>query len=86
MPCSLRVQGGQLFPTYQSPNSLPRLQVRADLAASFQVTAIRHLEERTARAVAWAQDSCPGIRCAWTPHRTQHGWRLIPRLPRRFRS
>ncbi len=63
-PCT---QGGT---PDREPDSSHCLQVRADLAASFQVTAIRHLEERTARAVAWAQDSCPGIRRARSPSNT----------------
>ncbi len=92
MPCAPRArketlpagsEPEQLF----DPNSFHIMQVRADLAASFQVTAIRHLEERTARAVAWAQDSCPGIRCKITAglsrfsmtHQCRHGASLAER-------
>lgn len=32
-------------------------QMKADIAASFQQSAVRHLEERTRRAVEWANDS-----------------------------
>ena len=64
MPCAPRARTNAAFPRMSpSLDSLHSLQVRADLAASFQATAIRHLEDRTARAVAWAQESCPGIRC-----------------------
>lgn len=38
------------------------MQVRADIAASFQRVALAHLEERTRRAAAWALDSEPAIR------------------------
>ena len=38
------------------------MEVRADIAASFQRVALAHLEERTRRAAAWALDSEPGIR------------------------
>ena len=34
-----------------------RREVRADVAASFQRAAVRHLEERTRRAVEWAKDA-----------------------------
>lgn len=37
-------------------------QVRADIAASFQRVALKHLEERTRRAAAWALEAEPGIR------------------------
>ena len=37
------------------------LQIRADLAASFQRTAITHLTERCRRAVAWAKESHPDV-------------------------
>ena len=36
---------------------IPRREVRADVAASFQRAAVRHLEERTRRAVEWAKDA-----------------------------
>jgi len=32
-------------------------QIRADIAASFQASAVKHLEERVKRAVEWANDS-----------------------------
>ena len=34
-----------------------REQIRADIAASFQQSAVKHLEERARRAVEWANDS-----------------------------
>ena len=37
------------------------MQTRADLAASFQRTAIAHLTQRCQRAVAWAKDSHPEV-------------------------
>ena len=37
------------------------MQTRADLAASFQRTAITHLTERCRRAVAWAKQSHPQV-------------------------
>ncbi len=43
-------------------SKLAWLQVRADIAASFQRVALAHLEERTRRAAAWALDSEPAIR------------------------
>eukprot|EP00873_Tetraselmis_striata_P017802 jgi/Tetstr1/438066/TSEL_026691.t1 len=36
-------------------------QVRADIAASFQYAAVRHLAERTRRAAAWAREEYPEI-------------------------
>lgn len=36
-------------------------QVRADIAASFQRVAVRHLAERTARGAQWATETCPGL-------------------------
>ena len=41
--------------------SLWPLQTRADLAASFQRTAIAHLTQRCRRAIAWAKDSHPEV-------------------------
>ena len=37
------------------------MQVRADIAASFQRVALAHLEERVKRAAAWAVESQPDI-------------------------
>ncbi|KAL4859186.1 putative aldo-keto reductase 2 [Chlorella vulgaris] len=37
-------------------------QVRADIAASFQRVAVKHLEERCRRAVQWAQETHPEVR------------------------
>jgi hypothetical protein len=36
-------------------------QLRADIAASFQYAAVRHLAERTRRATAWALDEYPEV-------------------------
>lgn len=36
--------------------------MRADIAASFQNVAVRHLAERTQRGLAWALEGDPGIR------------------------
>jgi hypothetical protein len=38
-----------------------REQIKADIAASFQQSAVKHLEERTRRAVEWANDSLVGL-------------------------
>ncbi len=45
---------------FSNAHSLP--QVRADLAASFQVVAVKHLEHRCRRGVSWALETCPGIK------------------------
>jgi hypothetical protein len=37
------------------------LQVRADIAASFQRVALEHLEDRVCRAAGWALEEWPGI-------------------------
>ena len=42
-------------PTTVAPGST-RDQIRADIAASFQSAAVKHLEERTRRAIEWADD------------------------------
>ena len=34
-----------------------RRKIRADIAASFQAAAVKHLEERTRRAIGWANDA-----------------------------
>lgn len=36
-------------------------QLQADIAASFQTVAVRHLEERCRRGLAWAKESHPGV-------------------------
>ena len=51
-----------LFYHYPFVLSLWSLQTRADIAASFQRTAIAHLTQRCRRAVAWAKDSHPEVR------------------------
>ena len=38
------------------------MQVRADIAASFQRVALEHLEDRVARAAGWALEEWPGIK------------------------
>ena len=38
-----------------------RLQIRADIAASFQRVAITHLTERCRTAAAWAKESHPDM-------------------------
>ena len=38
------------------------IQVRANIAASFQRVALEHLEDRVFRAAAWALEDWPGIR------------------------
>ena len=38
------------------------MQVRADIAASFQRVALEHLQDRVARAAGWALEEWPGIR------------------------
>ncbi|KAF8065802.1 GCP1 [Scenedesmus sp. PABB004] len=38
-----------------------REQVKADIAASFQKTAVAHLVMRLRRAVGWAREECPGL-------------------------
>ena len=40
-----------------------RLQMRADIAASFQRAAITQLEQRCRRGIAWARVTCPDITC-----------------------
>lgn len=45
---------------FSNAHSLP--QVRADLAASFQVVAVKHLEHRCRRGVSWALETCPDIK------------------------
>eukprot|EP00884_Botryococcus_braunii_P015660 jgi/Botrbrau1/2778/Bobra.0164s0055.1 len=44
------------------PPSPGNRQVRADIAASFQHVATRHLAERTLRGLTWALEGSPGIR------------------------
>lgn len=38
------------------------MQVRADIAASFQRVALDHLENRVSRAAAWALEEWPGVK------------------------
>ena len=38
------------------------MQVRADIAASFQRVALDHLENRVSRAAAWALEDWPGVK------------------------
>ena len=38
------------------------MQVRADIAASFQRVAVEHLRNRCMRAVEWAREDFPDIR------------------------
>lgn len=46
----------------ESTSNLRVLQVRADIAASFQRVAVAHLVERCARGIGWAAEEFPGIR------------------------
>lgn len=38
-------------------------QARADIAASFQAVAVKHLEHRCRRSICWALETCPDIKC-----------------------
>lgn len=38
------------------------LQLKADIAASFQSVAVTHLAEKSRRGVAWARELAPGLR------------------------
>ena len=44
-------------PSFSAEETARRDAVRADIAASFQAAAVKHLEERTRRAIAWARES-----------------------------
>jgi hypothetical protein len=43
------------------------LQIKADIAASFQHIATQHLVERVSRAAAWAKELDPSVRYASDP-------------------
>lgn len=40
------------------------VQVRANIAASFQAVAVKHLEHRCRRGISWALETSPDIKCA----------------------
>ena len=42
---------------FSAEETARRDAIRADIAASFQAAAVKHLEERTRRAIAWARES-----------------------------
>ena len=48
---------GDEDPSFSAEETARRDAVRADIAASFQAAAVKHLEERTRRAIAWARES-----------------------------
>lgn len=48
-----------LLPQSEDPDGY---RIRADIAASFQAVAIRHLEDRCRRALEWTHDSHPDVR------------------------
>ena len=50
-------EGDAEDPSFSAEETARRDAVRADIAASFQAAAVKHLEERTRRAIAWARES-----------------------------
>lgn len=44
------------------PESAEYQQIKADIAASFQYSAVRHLRERATRAIEWAKEVEPGLK------------------------
>jgi len=44
-------------------DGVDRRQTRADIAASFQAKAVKHLEERLKRALTWALEDTPDLSC-----------------------
>lgn len=44
-------------------DGVDKRQTRADIAASFQAKAVKHLEERLKRAIVWAREDTPDLSC-----------------------
>jgi len=44
-------------------DGVDKRQIRADIAASFQSKAVKHLEERVRRALTWAKEDVPDLSC-----------------------
>ncbi|EFJ52679.1 hypothetical protein VOLCADRAFT_102656 [Volvox carteri f. nagariensis] len=48
--------------SWMTPDQVNKLQVKADIAASFQFVAVTHLTEKTRRGVGWARELVPELR------------------------